>query len=242
MEATFDKNGDSDREKLPRRGRERQSKDRGDIAQAREIERPLQFFSAGRNPSSGVGRVLFNPHLSCSGGLKEPAHTQVSPESMSLARPLILASFISSLVTGLATGAIYAPWPSGLRLLWQTSQTIQFRPGEFVMLPASFIHRRHELPARRLAAASSASRSPSLFSGLCSRSSSSIPCSVTACCRSSFRQCVSLFSQGERQRFLQLERRPFRALWPQRIWNFGAVIQRKASCSCGCHRIDRHVA
>ncbi len=42
-------------------------------------------------------------------------------------------------VSGLATGAIYALAAIGFSLLWQTSQTINFAQGEFVMLPAFFI-------------------------------------------------------------------------------------------------------
>src|SRR6202023_4263618 len=47
-----------------------------------------------------------------------------------------MASFIQLLVSGLATGAIYALVAVGFTLLWQTSQTINFAQGEFVMLPA----------------------------------------------------------------------------------------------------------
>jgi branched-chain amino acid transport system permease protein len=43
------------------------------------------------------------------------------------------------LVAGLATGAIYALVAIGFVLLWQTSQTINFAQGEFVMLPAFFV-------------------------------------------------------------------------------------------------------
>jgi len=43
------------------------------------------------------------------------------------------------LVAGLATGAIYALAAMGFMLLWQTSQTINFAQGEFVMLPAFFV-------------------------------------------------------------------------------------------------------
>jgi branched-chain amino acid transport system permease protein len=50
-----------------------------------------------------------------------------------------VASFIQLLVSGLATGAIYALIAVGFTLLWQTSQTINFAQGEFVMLPAFFI-------------------------------------------------------------------------------------------------------
>jgi branched-chain amino acid transport system permease protein len=43
------------------------------------------------------------------------------------------------LISGLATGAIYALVAVGFMLLWQTSQTINFAQGEFVMLPAFFV-------------------------------------------------------------------------------------------------------
>ena len=47
-----------------------------------------------------------------------------------------MASFIQLMISGLATGAIYALIAVGFTLLWQTSQTINFAQGEFVMLPA----------------------------------------------------------------------------------------------------------
>jgi branched-chain amino acid transport system permease protein len=50
-----------------------------------------------------------------------------------------MASFIQLLISGLATGAIYALVAVGFTLLWQTSQTINFAQGEFVMLPAFFV-------------------------------------------------------------------------------------------------------
>jgi branched-chain amino acid transport system permease protein len=50
-----------------------------------------------------------------------------------------VASFIQLLVSGFATGAIYALIAVGFTLLWQTSQTINVAQGEFVMLPAFFI-------------------------------------------------------------------------------------------------------
>ncbi|MDI3471111.1 MAG: ABC transporter, permease protein 1 (cluster 4, leucine/isoleucine/valine/benzoate) [Pseudolabrys sp.] len=50
-----------------------------------------------------------------------------------------MASFFQLLVSGLATGAIYALIAVGFTLVWQTSQTINFAQGEFVMLPAFFI-------------------------------------------------------------------------------------------------------
>jgi branched-chain amino acid transport system permease protein len=50
-----------------------------------------------------------------------------------------MTSFIQLLISGLATGAIYALIAVGFTLVWQTSQTINFAQGEFVMLPAFFV-------------------------------------------------------------------------------------------------------
>ena len=50
-----------------------------------------------------------------------------------------MAEFVQLLISGLATGAIYALAAIGFSLLWQTSQTINFAQGEFVMLPAFFM-------------------------------------------------------------------------------------------------------
>jgi branched-chain amino acid transport system permease protein len=49
-----------------------------------------------------------------------------------------MADFLQLVIAGLATGAIYALAAIGFTLLWQTSQTINFAQGEFVMLPAFF--------------------------------------------------------------------------------------------------------
>jgi branched-chain amino acid transport system permease protein len=50
-----------------------------------------------------------------------------------------MANLIALLIAGLATGALYALVAIGFTLLWQTSQTINFAQGEFVMLPAFFM-------------------------------------------------------------------------------------------------------
>jgi branched-chain amino acid transport system permease protein len=50
-----------------------------------------------------------------------------------------VADLIQLLISGLATGGIYALTAVGFTLLWQTSQTINFAQGEFVMLPAFFV-------------------------------------------------------------------------------------------------------
>jgi len=50
-----------------------------------------------------------------------------------------MANFVALLIAGLATGALYALVAIGFTLLWQTSQTINFAQGEFVMLPAFFM-------------------------------------------------------------------------------------------------------
>lgn len=47
-----------------------------------------------------------------------------------------MSNLLDLLIAGLATGAIYAIVAVGFTLLWQTSQTINFAQGEFVMLPA----------------------------------------------------------------------------------------------------------
>ena len=51
----------------------------------------------------------------------------------------MLADVLQLFVAGLATGGIYALAAIGFTLLWQTSQTINFAQGEFVMLPAFFV-------------------------------------------------------------------------------------------------------
>src|SRR5258706_5298105 len=60
-----------------------------------------------------------------------------------LCRPKVgtkpMADILQLLVAGLATGAIYALVAIGFTLLWQTSQTINFAQGEFVMLPGFFV-------------------------------------------------------------------------------------------------------
>jgi len=50
-----------------------------------------------------------------------------------------MENLINLIITGLATGSIYALVAVGFTLLWQTSQTINFAQGEFVMLPAFFV-------------------------------------------------------------------------------------------------------
>ncbi len=47
-----------------------------------------------------------------------------------------MSNLLDLLIAGFATGAIYAIAAVGFTLLWQTSQTINFAQGEFVMLPA----------------------------------------------------------------------------------------------------------
>src|SRR6185503_4352490 len=62
----------------------------------------------------------------CSGGPRTAGVSSAMPD------------FLQLLISGLATGAIYALAAIGFTLLWQTSQTINFAQGEFVMLPAFF--------------------------------------------------------------------------------------------------------
>ncbi len=47
-----------------------------------------------------------------------------------------MIDFVQLVVSGLATGAIYALVAIGFALLWQTSNAVNFAQGEFVMLPA----------------------------------------------------------------------------------------------------------
>lgn len=47
--------------------------------------------------------------------------------------------FLQVLLSGLATGSIYALAAIGFTLLWQAAQTVNFAQGEFVMLPAFFV-------------------------------------------------------------------------------------------------------
>jgi branched-chain amino acid transport system permease protein len=49
-----------------------------------------------------------------------------------------MTEFVQLLISGLATGAIYALAAIGFTLLWQASQTINFAQGEFIMVPAFF--------------------------------------------------------------------------------------------------------
>jgi branched-chain amino acid transport system permease protein len=50
-----------------------------------------------------------------------------------------MMEFSQIVLSGLATGSIYALAAIGFTLLWQASQTINFAQGEFVMLPAFFV-------------------------------------------------------------------------------------------------------
>ncbi|HTS24069.1 MAG TPA: branched-chain amino acid ABC transporter permease [Casimicrobiaceae bacterium] len=47
-----------------------------------------------------------------------------------------MADFLQLIISGMATGAIYALAALGFTLLWQASNTINFAQGEFVMIPA----------------------------------------------------------------------------------------------------------
>ena len=47
-----------------------------------------------------------------------------------------MTDFLQLLVAGVSIGAIYAMCAIGFVLLWQTSNTINFAQGEFVVLPA----------------------------------------------------------------------------------------------------------
>lgn len=47
-----------------------------------------------------------------------------------------MSQFLQVLLSGLATGSIYALVAIGFTLVWQAAQTVNFAQGEFVMLPA----------------------------------------------------------------------------------------------------------
>ncbi len=50
-----------------------------------------------------------------------------------------MEQFFQVLLSGLATGSIYALAAIGFTLIWQAAQTVNFAQGEFVMLPAFFL-------------------------------------------------------------------------------------------------------
>lgn len=50
-----------------------------------------------------------------------------------------MSTFLQLLISGIATGAIYALAAVGFALLWQTAGAINFAQGEFLMLPAFFM-------------------------------------------------------------------------------------------------------
>ena len=50
-----------------------------------------------------------------------------------------MSQFLQVLLSGLATGSIYALVAIGFTLVWQAAHTVNFAQGEFVMLPAFFV-------------------------------------------------------------------------------------------------------
>lgn len=50
-----------------------------------------------------------------------------------------MSQFLQVILSGLATGSIYALAAIGFTLVWQAAQTVNFAQGEFVMLPAFFV-------------------------------------------------------------------------------------------------------
>ncbi|MBB6261563.1 branched-chain amino acid transport system permease protein [Paenochrobactrum gallinarii] len=50
-----------------------------------------------------------------------------------------MSQFLQVVLSGLATGSIYALAAIGFTLVWQAAQTVNFAQGEFVMLPAFFV-------------------------------------------------------------------------------------------------------
>lgn len=50
-----------------------------------------------------------------------------------------MSQFLQVVLSGLATGSIYALAAIGFTLVWQAAQTVNFAQGEFVMVPAFFV-------------------------------------------------------------------------------------------------------
>lgn len=50
-----------------------------------------------------------------------------------------MSQFLQVMLSGLATGSIYALVAIGFTLIWQSAKTVNFAQGEFVMLPAFFV-------------------------------------------------------------------------------------------------------
>src|SRR6185436_13426754 len=64
------------------------------------------------------------------------SRTNPTNQLIQLTRRKLMAIFFQLLIAGIATGAIYALVAVGFALLWQTSGTINFAQGEFIMVPA----------------------------------------------------------------------------------------------------------
>src|SRR6202040_3959904 len=71
--------------------------------------------------------------------ISQKASTARPSSTLPLPNGSAMANFVALLIAGLATGALYALVAIGFTLRWQTSQTINFAQGEFVMLPAFFV-------------------------------------------------------------------------------------------------------
>ena len=110
MEATWDKNGDIDRESFL-----------GEVIDGKQ--KIVELCRNSRRLASALGATL-----TAGAGRRPLAEPGLAP-----CRP------VQPLDSGLATGAIYALVAVGFSLLWQTSQTINFAQGEFVMVPAFFV-------------------------------------------------------------------------------------------------------
>ena len=94
-----------------------------------------------------------------------------------------MADLFQVVVSGLATGAIWALCAIGFALLWQTSQTINFAQGEFVMLPGFLILAGLHLGLPMWASFLFALVLAILLFGSPSSRSWSTRCPATACCR-----------------------------------------------------------
>jgi branched-chain amino acid transport system permease protein len=62
-----------------------------------------------------------------------------APVATAFRQKQMMSQFLQVLLSGLATGSIYALVAIGFALVWQAAQTINFAQGEFVMLPAFLV-------------------------------------------------------------------------------------------------------
>ena len=108
LDVTFDQQRRPRPRELPGQGRERQAGRHRDAAAGRQVTHATR--------ATGETSLRFAP--------RDGAALRV------------MGDFIQLIVSGTATGAIYALAALGFTLLWQAAGVINFAQGEFVMLPA----------------------------------------------------------------------------------------------------------